>query len=101
MPNTIGIVLALVTGVLLGLAYFGGLWWTVRKGISSPRPALLFLGSLMLRMAVALTGFYLISRGDWRRFAACLVGFILARTLTLRLAGPPAAHEPVTDGGST
>ncbi len=38
-----GLVPALVTGVLLGAMFFGGLWWTVRKGVSSARPAGLVL----------------------------------------------------------
>jgi F1F0 ATPase subunit 2 len=29
-------------GLLLGAIFFGGLWWTVRKGVSSKRPALWF-----------------------------------------------------------
>ena len=37
-------------GGLLGTMFFGGLWWTVRTGVSSQRPALWFLGSLVLRM---------------------------------------------------
>ena len=49
MNETLSLVLALVTGVLLGAIFFGGLWWTVRKGVSSKRPALWFLGSLLLR----------------------------------------------------
>jgi F1F0 ATPase subunit 2 len=31
------------TRVLLGVIFFGGLWWTVRKGLSSKRPASLAL----------------------------------------------------------
>ena len=30
MNETLALVLALVTGVLLGAMFFGGLWWTVR-----------------------------------------------------------------------
>jgi F1F0 ATPase subunit 2 len=35
-----------VAGLLLGGFFFGGLWWTVRKGVSAKRPALLFYGQL-------------------------------------------------------
>jgi F1F0 ATPase subunit 2 len=34
---------------LLGTIFFGGLWWTIRKGISSKQPAALFFFSLLLR----------------------------------------------------
>ena len=48
---------ALAAGLLLGAIFFGGLWWTVRKGVSSKRPALWFFGSMLLRMSIALAAF--------------------------------------------
>ena len=51
-------ILALLAGAGLGAFFFGGLWWTVQKGLSSKRPALLFVGSLLLRSGVVLAGFY-------------------------------------------
>ena len=33
---------ASAAGLLLGAIFFGGLWFTVRKGVSSQRPALWF-----------------------------------------------------------
>jgi len=71
--------LAFVAGVGLGMIFFAGLWWTVRKGVSSPRPALWFLGSGLLRMSIVLAGFYFVSGGQFRRLVACLAGFIIAR----------------------
>lgn len=52
MNETLRLVPVLVTGVLLGGMFYGGLWWTVRKGVSSQRPALWFFGSLLLRMSI-------------------------------------------------
>jgi len=75
------LVLPLLAGVLLGIIFFGGLWWTIRKGISSKQPAALFFFSLLLRTGIALAGFYFVARGDWRRVLSCLIGFILARIL--------------------
>ena len=62
--------LALAAGLLLGAFFFGGLWWTVRKGMSAKRPALWFFGSLLLRMSIALAGFYFVSDGHWDRLLA-------------------------------
>lgn len=73
------LVLALLAGGVLGVIFFGGLWWTVRLGISSKWTAVLFLGSLLLRTAIALAGFYFVSQGDWRKVLACLLGFLIAR----------------------
>ena len=47
MPETLSLMLALVTGISLGAIFFGGLWWTVQKGVPSKQPALWFLGSLL------------------------------------------------------
>lgn len=77
--------LALVAGLLLGAIFFAGLWWTVRKGVSSKHPALWFLGSMLLRMSIVLLGFYFVGRGDWQRLVVCLLGFIIARYIVMRL----------------
>ena len=79
MTEALLLTLALGSGLLLGLMFFGGLWWTVRKGVASPYPALWFLGSMVLRTGIALTGFYLVSAGHWERLLTCLGGFIAAR----------------------
>ena len=101
MNETLSLVLALVTGVLLGVIFFGGLWWTVRKGVSSKRPALWFFGSLLLRMSIALAGFYLIGRGHWERLLVCLLGFIIARFIVMWLTSPPVEHHnsPTKEAG--
>ena len=85
-------VLAWVAGGGLGTMFFGGLWWTVQKGVSSKRPALWFFGSLLLRTSIALTGFYFIARGHWERLLVCLLGFVIARFIVTRLTR--AAEKP-------
>ena len=85
MNETFRLMLALVTGLLLGAMFFGGLWWTVRKGVSSKRPALWFVGSLLVRTSIAVAGFYFIARGHWQRLIVCLIGFVVARLIVTRL----------------
>ena len=86
--------LALVAGLLLGTFFFGGLWWTVQKGVPSERPALWFLGSLLLRTGVILAGFYLVSQGHWSRLVACLLGFVIARFIVVkRLTRAPEEEQ--------
>ena len=92
MNDTLSLALAFVTGVLLGAMFFGGLWWTVRKGLSSDQPAIWFLGSLLLRTGIALAGFYFITRGHWERLLVCLLGFVAARLIAVRLIQP--AEKP-------
>jgi F1F0 ATPase subunit 2 len=78
-----------VAGLLLGAIFFGGLWWTVRKGLSLKQPALWFLGSLLLRMGIVLAGFYFVGHGDWKRLLACLLGFVIARFVVTWLTRVP------------
>jgi F1F0 ATPase subunit 2 len=96
MNETLTLVLAGMAGGALGTIFFGGLWWTVRKGVLSRQPALWFLGSLLLRMSVALGGFYFIGRGHWERLVACLLGFVIARFIITLLTGPPVKHNEST-----
>jgi len=94
MSDLIALALAVFAGALLGVFFFGGLWWTVQKGVTSERPALWFLGSLLLRIAVILVGFYFVSQGDWSRLVACLLGFVVARILVVkRLTRRPAEEQ--------
>lgn len=79
--------LVLGAGGALGTIFFGGLWWTVRKGVLSPRPALWFLGSLILRMFIVLVGFYFVAGHHFERLLLCLLGFILARLVVTWLTG--------------
>ena len=101
MNETLSLAPALVTGLLLGVMFFGGLWWTVRKGLSSKHPALWFFGSLLLRMSIALAGFYFVSGGHWLRLLVCLLGFVMARLIVTRLTRPPVEHHnfPAKEAG--
>jgi len=76
--------LALMAGGLLGAIFFGGLWWTIQKGVSSKKPAIWFFGSLLLRMSIALAGFYFVSGGHWERLLVCLLGFVMGAALLQR-----------------
>jgi F1F0 ATPase subunit 2 len=90
MREPTNLVLALLAGVFLGATFFGGLWWTIRRGVGSKVPALWFLGSILLRTAIAVAGFYVVARGDWHRLLACLLGFLVARVLATRLTRAPS-----------
>lgn len=85
MSEPLVLILATLAGALLGSVFFGGLWWTVRRGVLSTQPALWFFGSLLLRTLIAVVGFYFVMRGDWRRLLACLTGFLVARICVMRL----------------
>jgi len=101
MNETLSLAPVFGTGVLLGVMFFGGLWWTVRKGVSSKQPATWFFSSLLLRMSIALAGFYFVSGGHWERVLVCLLGFVTARLVVTRLTGRPVEHHnsPANEAG--
>jgi F1F0 ATPase subunit 2 len=92
MNETLMLVLAGVVGLVLGGVFFGGLWWTVRKGVSSPRPALWFVGGLLVRTGIVLAGFCLVGGGQWQRLLVCLIGFVIARFFVVRFTRAPVEH---------
>ena len=85
MNNFPAFLVAALFGATLGACFFGGLWWTVQKGLTSNHPALWFFGSTLLRTGLMLTGFFFVSAGDWKKLLACLLGFFIARIVITRL----------------
>ncbi|HLS29580.1 MAG TPA: ATP synthase subunit I [Flavobacteriaceae bacterium] len=85
MNEVLTLLLALLGGIALGVLFFGGLWLTVRKGLTSKRPTLFFMGSLVLRMAIVLVGFYYIGAGNWKNMLVGLGGFLIARIVITRI----------------
>lgn len=84
MNETVRLLLAGLAGGGLGTIFFGGLWWTVEKGLRAQDPARWFLLSLLLRMGITLTGFFFVAAGDWKRLLLCLLGFVTVRIIITR-----------------
>jgi F1F0 ATPase subunit 2 len=78
---------ALLWGIVLGIFYFGGLWWTVRSLPRTTRPRLQLGLSYVLRTSVALLGFWLILRKDLMAFFLTFVAFFLVRLVLTRRIG--------------
>lgn len=95
MNEVLLLALSLSAGMLLGTIFFGGLWWTVRKGVSSEQPAFWFFGSLLMRMSIVLAGFYFVAGGHWERLLLCLAGFVIARMVVTRLTRSAADNQSV------
>ena len=90
----------LLAGGVLGAVFFGGLWWTVQRVATSPRPVLWLLGSLAVRTAIVIPGVYFVSAGRPVPLALCLLGFVLARAIVLRASRPRrgAVASPASRG---
>ncbi|MDQ2721055.1 MAG: ATP synthase subunit I [Bacteroidota bacterium] len=83
MNETLLIILAFVAGIALGIIFFGGLWFTVKKIVTAKIPALWVLGSFIIRVSIVLFGLYFISSGSWQLLVLCLIGFIAARFIVI------------------
>ncbi len=81
----------LLVGAALGAIFFGGLWWTVQWAMASRWVALWFFGSMLLRTALVLAGFYYACGSEWPRWLAALLGFVVARLVVTRLTQSSAA----------
>ncbi|AWV96793.1 ATP synthase subunit I [Arcticibacterium luteifluviistationis] len=79
MSETLYWVLAFIGGIALGLFFFGGLWFTIKKGVNAKIPAIWFFVSIVIRTGVVMIGFYYVSPAGWQGLIICLIGFIIAR----------------------
>jgi F1F0 ATPase subunit 2 len=95
MTEPLLVVFALLVGILLGAFFFGGLWWTIRKGIQSKRVALWSFGSMLLRTGVVMLGFYLLLGDSWQRMLVGLLGFFIARVLVTWLTRVVVQPRPL------
>lgn len=71
-------------GIILGLFYFGGLLWTVNRGLVSKYPWLWFFSSWLIRLGVLTVSLVFILDGQWERLLVCVAGFMLARVAVIR-----------------
>jgi F1F0 ATPase subunit 2 len=76
--------LAMIGGAALGVFFFGGLWWTIKQLPHARQPALLIMGSFLVRIGVLIGGLYVLAAGQLLALAAALVGVLLARSLIVR-----------------
>lgn len=72
-------------GFALGLLFFGILWLTTGKILHSEHPMAWLLGGFVLRMALVLPALYWLTDARWQNLLTCLLGFMLARFVVIRL----------------
>ena len=85
MNNLPYLLLMFIAGVILAGVYLAGLWLSVKYLQTRQHPALWFVMSLVLRLAiVALAFYFILESGNLHHLLAALAGFILLRTLVIR-----------------
>lgn len=97
--DVLGLFTAVVAGAALGALYLLGLWYTVRQQPRLRHPGVWLLLSIVGRMALLLSAFYLVMAGSPLRLLACVVGFYVTRIAMTRRYGPRAALAGRSAGG--
>jgi len=85
MINFLTIILMFFGGAFLGLLFFGGLWFTSKKMLTSRKPIVWYLGSFLIRVGFTLFGFYYLGQNNFKYLLICLLGFVTARFIIVRM----------------
>jgi F1F0 ATPase subunit 2 len=89
MSISLQIIIGIAIGMVLGAFNYSLLWLTVRTLLVSNRPGLIALFSFLVRMAVIILAFYLLTIGaGWISAVSGLAGLILVRAIMVRRFGP-------------
>ena len=97
MNDIFFLLITMIASLILGIIFFGGLWWTIHKGLESKYPAAWFILSFIIRTSIVLVGFYFILDSQWERIVAAVLGFLIARLLIMQITKLPsseAQHAP-------
>ncbi|NGP89868.1 ATP synthase subunit I [Fodinibius halophilus] len=90
--NWIFIFIAIVSGAIVSVFYFGGLWLTLRKIAEYKFSYLLILVSFVIRITLLLLVFYLLLQYHWAYLGLALMSFLIVRqVLLLKLGNPKGA----------
>jgi F1F0 ATPase subunit 2 len=85
MIDVLFLLLSLLAGIAAGALFFEGLWRTITKAVLSARPVALIILSFIVRTILLLLLLAFVSQGNAFRLGGCMAGFLLGRTIILRL----------------
>ncbi|WP_319467655.1 ATP synthase subunit I [uncultured Trichococcus sp.] len=92
--------IAFLGGMFLGVLFFGGLLLTVRLLVRVRYPAVLMLGSLMLRLGILFGGLYLLKDGSYLNLPLALLGILVGRFLIVsKVKGQQEGPEETSQEG--
>jgi|GEM_PF-6339217 len=83
--------ICLLTGLLLGVVFYGGLWLTLKLVLRTPFAAPLIPISFLLRAFLVVVGLKLVCGAEWPRYAVAMIGFLPSRLLFSQKQGREAA----------
>ena len=94
------ILLVFATGLLAGVVFFGGLWWTVRLVGRVAKSRLFLLASFGVRTAMVFFGGLATCGEDLANIMAYMAGMLVVRTIILQRVSllPSAKPKRGADG---
>ena len=72
-----------IGGILLGIIFFGGLYWSIKQLSKAKYPAILMSISALVRMGVLIVGIYLLSDNNIKNILSILLGVILVKIVMI------------------
>ena len=79
---------ALLGGLLTGLLYYGGLWWTLQRLADTQHPGLLLGMSFLARTVIALAALFWFTDLQLSQILVFMVAFVIMRLVLTRRWGP-------------
>jgi len=86
--------LVFTAGLLAGVVFFGGLWWTVRQVASVAKSRLFLLASFGVRTAIVFFGGLAVCDEDLAKIIAYMAGMLVVRTIILQRVSLIPAAKP-------
>lgn len=83
MNHYLLLLLMVVAGFSLGMVYFAGLMKTMNWITSRKNWRIMMLLSFLLRAGLLVGAFFLLAGTDWQRIIALVLGFMIARLITV------------------
>ena len=81
--------ISIICGLLLGLIYFGGLWFTVQRFVHHRWPPWAMVVSFIVRMGLVLVVFYGLLMQHWTYVVTALIAFVVTRQILINRLGKP------------
>ncbi|PWN05989.1 ATP synthase subunit I [Rhodohalobacter mucosus] len=93
------ILIGILSGIILSLIFFGGLWYTLKHMENWRRQWILVAGSFIVRNAIVLAAFYFLILQHWSALVAAFIAFMITRQVVVRLTASPENQTTVKSHG--
>jgi F1F0 ATPase subunit 2 len=103
MVNNYYLILNFISGLALGLLFYGGLWLTIRLCLKKSNAGIWIFASMIARTIIVIAGFYFLSNGNIYKVATIFLGFLTTRLIvnffiqrSVKFTNPGVENAPNT-----